>query len=223
MLYQLQTRGPAIFVCFKLPYPFICCGTDAEVLNLVQHSAVIGIVPSTVERYRVYQPLFIRLGITWCNPYLRLDLADDVFVAYSINTCCTPHIWDKPIITIIPSPSKINCVHLDLIWVGLGAAYLNLQLSHAQDELWLCPEGVYYQILLLLEITHPVYERFYLLMDRNTELVDMAGFLPVLNQHEVLVFACSKQQHILYGNELVGFHKTCSPSCWHARNLEVFL
>ena len=74
-----------------------------------------------------------------------------------------------------------------------------------------------------LNVTHPVYEGSYLILDSHTELVGLAFFLPVVNLHEVLGDTQSKQQYIFYGNELVGFYKPCSAICGHARNLEAIL
>ena len=69
----------------------------------------------------------LNLRDTLCyNPSLRLDLADDVFVEYTINTCFTPHLCDKTILPIRISPSNINLAHLDINWVGFDSAYLNL-------------------------------------------------------------------------------------------------
>ena len=89
---QCQTRGPDIFVLFKIPYTVVRCYTDAAVLNIVPHSTVIGAVPGTVESYQVDQPLFVRLVIACCNQSSRIDLTDDVFETYPINTYCTPHL-----------------------------------------------------------------------------------------------------------------------------------
>ena len=86
---------------------------------------VIGVVPRTVERYPVDQPLFLRLIITCCNPSSSIDLVDDVFVTYYINNCCTPHLCDKYLLPIIPSPSNINLAHVDINWAVFDAAYLN--------------------------------------------------------------------------------------------------
>ena len=58
LLEQNQPHEPAVFICF------VRCGTNAAVLNLVPHSVVIDVVTVIVERYQVYQHLFICLGIS---------------------------------------------------------------------------------------------------------------------------------------------------------------
>ena len=87
----------------------------------------------------------------------------------------------------------------------------------------MCLEGIYDRLPTLLDITYPADEVYYLLLDSHHKLVGLAFFLSVVNLHEVLGFDRSKQQHILYDNKLVGFHKMCSASCGHARDLEAFL
>ena len=136
---ERQPHFPAIFVCLELPYPVVCYIPNAAVLYFVLHNAVIRVIPENMERYRVDQPLFICLGVACCYPSSRLDLAVDVFPAYPINPCCTPHFCDKPLLPTIQYPSNINLSHLDLNWVSFGAAYLNLYFLHTQHELSLFP------------------------------------------------------------------------------------
>ena len=71
MLDQRQPRCPTISVYLKLPYPVVWCSPNAEVLYFVPHSVVIRVIPRTMEQYRVYQPLFIRIGLCMLLPILE--------------------------------------------------------------------------------------------------------------------------------------------------------
>ena len=175
-------------------------------MNLMPYSAVIGAVPGTMEQYQLYQPILIHIGIVCCNPLSRLDSVDYLFVEYPINTCCTPHIFDKPLFPIIPSTSIIDISHLDLKWVGSGKAYLNLQFLHAQHKLWLRPVGEFDCLLPSLDVTNPIDAEFHIHLDSHTKLVGLARFLDVVNSHKLVVF-----------------HETLSDICGHAHDLESFL
>ena len=136
---QIQPRGPAILFCFKLPYPFIHRGTYASVLNLVPHSSFISVLTRTLERYQLDQPLFIRIRIACCNPYSRLDLGDDIFAEHPINTCPTPHICDKYLLPIILHLSSIDISHIDINWVGFGAAWSSRVVAASIRRIGLSP------------------------------------------------------------------------------------